>query len=52
MIHRTTGINRSALTSNSRESAKLVELANLSRDAKIEAKLKALEDRLAEEGEQ
>ncbi len=52
VIHRTTGINRSALTSNSRESAKLVELANLSRDAKIEAKLKALEDRLAEEGEQ
>lgn len=49
MIHRTTGINRSSLTSNSRESAKLVELANLSRNAKIEAKLKALEERLEQE---
>lgn len=49
MIHRTTGINRSSLTSNSRESAKLVELANLSRNAKIEAKLKALEERLERE---
>lgn len=49
VIQRTTGINRSALTSNSRESAKLVELANLSRNAKIEAKLKALEERVASE---
>lgn len=46
MIHRTTGMNRSSLTANSRESAKLVELANLSRNAKIEAKLKALEERI------
>lgn len=46
MMHRTTGMNRSSLTSNSLESAKLVELANLSRNAKIEAKLKALEERL------
>ena len=51
ILHRTTGINRSALTANSRESAKLVELANLSRNAKIEAKLKALEARIAIEGE-
>ncbi|MCH6255183.1 PspA/IM30 family protein [Puniceicoccaceae bacterium K14] len=49
IIQRTTGINRSALTSNSRESAKLIELANLSRSAKIEAKLKALEERVASE---
>lgn len=52
IIQRTTGINRTALTSNSRESAKLVELANLSRSAKIEAKLKALEERVSAEGEQ
>lgn len=51
VIRRTTGINRSALKSNSRESAKLVELANLSRSAKIEAKMKALEERVAAEGE-
>lgn len=51
VIHRTTGINRSSLTSNSRESAKLVELANLSRNAKIEAKLKALEERVASDSE-
>lgn len=50
VLQRTTGINRSALTSNSRESAKLVELANLSRNAKIEAKLKTLEDRLSNRG--
>lgn len=49
VIHRTTGINRSTLTSNSKESAKLVELANLSRNAKIEAKMKALEERVASE---
>ncbi|MDQ8181263.1 PspA/IM30 family protein [Pelagicoccus sp. SDUM812005] len=49
VIHRTTGINRSSLKSNSRESAKLVELANLSRNAKIEAKLKALEERIERE---
>lgn len=48
-IRRTTGINRSNLSSNSKESAKLVELANLSRNAKIEAKLRALEERLATE---
>lgn len=51
VIHRTTGINRSSLTSNSRESAKLVELANLSRNAKIEAKLKALEERIETESQ-
>ena len=45
VIQRTTGIKRTALTANSRESAKLVELANLSRDTKIAAKLKALEER-------
>lgn len=49
IIHRTTGINRSALKANSKESAKLVELANLSRAAKIEAKLKALEERVQSE---
>lgn len=51
IIHRTTGINRSALKSNSKESAKLVELANLSRSAKIEAKMKALEERVASESD-
>ena len=50
VVSRTVGMNRSALTSNSRESAKLVELANLSRKAKIEAKLKVLEERIALEG--
>ncbi|MDQ8198700.1 PspA/IM30 family protein [Pelagicoccus enzymogenes] len=49
VMQRTTGINRSSLTTNSRESAKLVELANLSRNAKIEAKLKALEERIERE---
>ena len=49
IIQRTTGINRSTLTSNSKESAKLVELANLSRSAKIEAKMKALEERISSE---
>lgn len=50
VLSRTTGINRSALATSHRESGKLVELANLSRSAKIEAKMKALEDRLSEEG--
>ena len=47
VIRRTTGINRAALTSSSKESAKLVELANLSRSAKIESKMKELEERLS-----
>ncbi len=49
VIRRTTGINRSALSSSHRESARLVELANLSRSAKIEAKMKALDERVSEE---
>lgn len=52
IIRRTTGLDRRALTSNSRESAKLVELSNLSRKTKIEAKLTALEERAASERSQ
>lgn len=47
IIEQNTGVRRSSLQSSKADSARLVELANLNRRAKIEAKLQALKDETA-----
>lgn len=50
VLQRETGVRRESLAASGKESAKLLELANLGRAAKIEAKMKALEDRMSAQG--
>lgn len=44
VLQNATGVRRSAIKASSEDSAKLIELAHLNKQARIEARLKALED--------